>query len=129
MRCLDSDFLVETLRGNIEIKEMKTNIYHEKLFTTSINAYEILYGARTSEKNKENMIEAKKLLSSLSILDFDEKAADVSSKIDVELTRKGLKIDLKDILIASICIANDVPLMTRNTSHFSRISDLKAERW
>lgn len=30
-----------------------------------------------------------------------------------------------DILIAGICIANDLPLYTKNTGHFSEIKDLR----
>lgn len=31
----------------------------------------------------------------------------------------------QDILIAAICITHDLPLLTRNTEHFTRISRLK----
>jgi len=34
-----------------------------------------------------------------------------------------------DLLIASIALANDVTLITHNTSEFSRILNLKIEDW
>ena len=34
-------------------------------------------------------------------------------------------IGLADILSAGICLANDLPLLTRNVEHFNRIEGLK----
>jgi len=36
-----------------------------------------------------------------------------------------LSVGNQDILIAGICITHDLPLITRNTAHFSRISRLR----
>jgi predicted nucleic acid-binding protein len=34
-----------------------------------------------------------------------------------------------DLLIASICMANDLTLVSNNTRHFGRIAGLKLENW
>ena len=34
-----------------------------------------------------------------------------------------------DLMIASICLANDLILITNNTKHFDRIKELKIENW
>ncbi|MCP4148878.1 MAG: type II toxin-antitoxin system VapC family toxin [bacterium] len=34
-----------------------------------------------------------------------------------------------DLMIASICLANNVTLVTNNLKHFSRIEELPIENW
>lgn len=43
----------------------------------------------------------------------------------VALSKAGETSGVKDFLIAGLCISRSVPLITRNTSHFSRIKGLK----
>lgn len=99
-----------------------------RMSTTSINAYEILFGAGLS-KIPENSEETVKLLGKLDILPFDTNAAERASEIHSTLSSNGQQINIKDILIASIAIVNEMILVTRNIKDFSRIKDLKIEKW
>ena len=129
MRCLDSDILVGILRNNEDAIKMSHKIDEEGgAFTTSINAFEILAGARLSLKQK-NIDEAKKLLAKLGILNFDEKSADKASQLLGELKKSGKIIDFKDIFIASISIENGCKLVTRNIKDFSKIKEIAIEKW
>lgn len=129
MRCLDSDILVGILRNNEDAIKMSHKIDEEgSAFTTSINAFEILVGARLSLKQK-NIDEAKKLLAKLGILNFDEKSADKASQLLGELKKSGKLIDFKDIFIASISIENGCKLITRNIKDFSKIKEVAIEKW
>ena len=58
------------------------------------------------------------------ILPFDLKASEVSANIESSLDRKGKGIGIPDTLIAGICISNNLPLLTLNTLHFSRVTGL-----
>jgi tRNA(fMet)-specific endonuclease VapC len=58
-------------------------------------------------------------------LSYSRKAAEISAK----LAAKGEPIDYGDAMIAGIAIENDLTLVTRNKSHFSRIKNLKQETW
>ncbi len=51
--------------------------------------------------------------------------AAIAAKIFTELKAKGRLIGSQDIFIAGICIANSLPLFTKNVAHFSIIKDLK----
>ena len=129
MKCLDSDILIGILRNDEDAVRMSRKIDEEGgAFTTSVNAFEILVGARLSARQK-NLDEARKMLAKLTILDFDEKSADSASQIFVELTKSGKIIGLKDIFIASVAAENGCELVTRNTEEFSRVSGLKLEKW
>ncbi len=63
------------------------------------------------------------------VLLLDQDAADRFGKIKANLRRKGEIIGDFDILIASIALSHDETLVTNNTDHFERISELKYENW
>lgn len=129
MECLDSDALIGVLRNSPGAKELSEKLDEKgKAATTSVNAYEILLGAkRVDDKNK--LEEARKLLGKLVILYFDERAAEKSSEIHAELSKTGAQLDLRDIFIGSIAFVNGCSIVTRNTKHFSKIKELKIEKW
>ena len=59
------------------------------------------------------------------ILPFNEAASEHFQAL--RLSR--LTIGTKDLRIASICLANDATLLTRNMKGFSKIPGLRAEDW
>ncbi|MBI2584206.1 MAG: type II toxin-antitoxin system VapC family toxin [Candidatus Aenigmarchaeota archaeon] len=52
----------------------------------------------------------------------------IAADIFAKNRKTGRIIDVFDVLIASICIAKDEKIITRNISDFSRIPQLKIER-
>ena len=48
-----------------------------------------------------------------------------SAQIHAILSKVGETLNVKDVLIAGLCLSRDVPLVTRNVSHFDRIKGLK----
>jgi tRNA(fMet)-specific endonuclease VapC len=61
--------------------------------------------------------------------DFDKKAATIFGKIKNTNKITGKTIEDMDVMVASICIANDLILVTNNTKHFEHIIELKIEDW
>jgi len=59
------------------------------------------------------------------VLDFDERAAAVFS----DLRTQKIRIGTMDLKIASIAIANNAILVTRNLSDFEQVPGLVAEDW
>lgn len=59
------------------------------------------------------------------VLDFDEKAVAVFS----DLRKQKVRIGTMDLKIASIAIANNAILITRNLSDFQQVPGLIAEDW
>jgi tRNA(fMet)-specific endonuclease VapC len=62
-------------------------------------------------------------------LAFEDVAAEKYAYIRADLARRGQLIGPNDLMIAAICIANDVTLVTHNTAEFGRIDGLKLEDW
>ena len=68
-------------------------------------------------------------LSPITILDFDEKAAEEYGRIRAELEKKGTPIGPMDTLIAGHAKAEGLILVTNNTREFNRVADLMVEDW
>jgi len=129
MKCLDSNLLVDFLREKIEALKKMKELENEPLGTTTINVFELLYGAKISEHREQNLKEVKKIVGNLELLSFDFKAAEASSSILTELKKSGQMIEIRDIFIAGICCANNVDLVTRNVNHFKNIQGLNVEKY
>ena len=128
--CLDTDILIAHLRGDeratrqIEELEDAGNL----LSTTTINAFELYYGAQKTEKREENFEAVKQLLYRLLVFDFSERAAEKAAEIAARLERDGDSIGFRDILIGATAITNDSELLTGNIRHFERIHEVKLIR-
>lgn len=126
MVCLDSDILIDFLRNDkLIIKRIKELSSNENLSITSINSFEILKGFNNSRIKREEVIE---FLSHFNILNFNFEASEWAAEIFNQLKSDGNIIELPDIMIGSIVIANNERLLTRNIQHFGRIKDLKLEK-
>lgn len=111
--CLDSDVLIDLLKGKKEVIK-KINKFDAEYYATSINVFELWMG----KKNKETIFE---LISTLKILDFSKKSGFVAADIKNKLKEKGEDLDIRDIFIASVCIEQDIELITNNKKHFQRL--------
>ena len=118
--CLDSDVIINHLKGNDE--SISTALKNgQNLYTTSINSFEL-------RLRKTNIGIIDDFLKNIKVLAFDDFSGEIASYLYKRLGKKGNKLDLKDLFIASICIRNDMPLLTENKKHFKRVKDLKLAR-
>jgi len=107
--CLDTDVLIDFLRGKEDVVKKVLELEEEhELSTTSVNIFELYYGAYRS--GRERNIEA---------------VHELKERIEVLRESRGERIDFRDALIAGIVIENDVALFTRNVRHFARVEGLK----
>jgi predicted nucleic acid-binding protein len=129
MKCLETDFLVATLRGKEEAERIVKELDEEgKGATTAINSFELFFGANRSERKNEKVKQTSKLERLIVFpLDFasSRKAADISAKLAAECET----IDFRDAVIAAIAIENGLTLISRNEAHFKRVTGLKLEVW
>jgi tRNA(fMet)-specific endonuclease VapC len=85
-----------------------------------------LQGASYSAARKRRYEEAKTLIEQQEyVLSFDLACADRASEIGSELRAAGKEIEIRDLFNASICLCNEIPLLTRNKKHYQRVSNLK----
>lgn len=123
--CIDTDIIIDFTKDREPYATYLDFVHaHFNCFITTVSIYELYFGVEYAGGKKEREI-LDNLLDGFTILSLDVHAAKISASIDAKLNKSGQRLTIKDILIASICIANDVPLLTQNTSHFSRIPNLK----
>ncbi len=73
-------------------------------------------------KKRLNQVET--LITSVPIFSLGITEAAIAGKIYTYLKAKGKLIGHRDIIIAGICIANGLPLFTKNMTHFRMIPQL-----
>jgi len=119
---LDSDVLIDLFEGREPAGTVIPSLLEMDLaVTTAVTVYE-LYSGATRESIRRDLDE---FLGTLVILPLDARAAWHAGAVDISLRRKGHPINPGDNLIAGICLAHDLALVTRNVSHFRRVAALK----
>lgn len=121
MYLLDSDYLIDILKGKNNVKITVEKIQKEKLFTSVICVAEVLEGL-IIEHDEEKFLGA---LNIFQIIDVNYSIVEIFAKIRRDLRKKGKLIDNFDLLIASTCLVHNLTLITGNISHFKRIPKLK----
>lgn len=120
--CIDTDVCIDFLRSrNPGAEKFLKTVSEFTPHITSITAFELHLG-HIKLKKRDSL---DSFINQFHILPFDAKAAKTTAKIQAELDEKGAHIGIPDTLIAGICVANSIPLLTNNIRHFSRIKSLK----
>lgn len=121
MIVVDTDVLIDALRGRPDAtRRLDLELQTGALATTSVSAFELRSGARSGKAAEK--IET--LLAALTILPFDEEAAERSAEVRRTLEAGGEGIGMADYLIAGICMSRSGLLLTRNREHFGRVPGL-----
>jgi len=124
MICLDSSFIIDFIRNDENAILKLDSLKHEVLVTTGINVFEVFFGLYAKGRHKD-IDHIKEFFDNLNIIGLNRDSAMVASKIGADLVKTGKFIELNDILISGIIIANGCnKILTKNKEHFSRINGL-----
>jgi tRNA(fMet)-specific endonuclease VapC len=119
--CIDTGVLIRYLRGqDPSATAVERAVRESDCSITSITAYEILFGLARSQRS----IGEEDLLDALAVLPFDLGASRRAAALHDELIRRNQDIGVKDVMIAAVCLSNDLPLLTLNARHFERVAGL-----
>lgn len=135
MHILDTDTFTHIQRRNQNV--LKQLEQYDLVGITLITKGEILRGRidfLLKAENSENLEKAQKLffgseklIAQFPIIDFNQESL---KKFDeFRQNSKFRKIGRADMLIASICFANQAILVTRNVKHFTQFPNLEVENW
>jgi predicted nucleic acid-binding protein len=126
--CIDSDFAIAILKGELSAKELLTKLESEgEIFITSISVFELTYVTKGISKKKERSL--LNLIDTLKVLPLDKDSALLASKLGMKLAKAGKMVHPMDLMIGSIALQNKMPIVTNNTKHFSRIKGLEIVSW
>ena len=122
LACIDTDICIDFLRKVNPGFDLFTKLISQyKPCITAITTFELHLG-QMKMKRRDDLSD---FFKHFSFLPFDYQASEAAASIQSKLDKKGSGIGIPDVLIAGICIANNVPLLTLNKRHFSRITELK----
>lgn len=125
--CFDTDILIDYLREPSEAVKLAMEEASKgeiMIYTTTINSFEVWLGAYLAPRPEEIIRETEEFLSQLRIIDFSYEASVEAGRVMADLRRKGRVIEIRNLLIGSASKVNELPLVTRNTKHYTRITGL-----
>lgn len=127
---LDTNICIDYLRKkNLNVINHIHSRLPDELRLCSVVVAELYFGAYKSPIQATNFTLLSTFLPVFLSLPFDDKAAEVYGQIRADLEVKGTPIGPNDFMIAAIALANDLTLVTHNTSDFSRVPGLKLVDW
>ncbi len=96
---------------------------------STITLSELDYGVAKSARPAKNRAALTLFLAPLTILAYDDGAAQHYGEIRAHLERQGTPIGPLDTLIAAHALALRCTLVTNNVREFSRVPNLQIENW
>ena len=118
---IDTNIAIDVLNGNeIVIEQLKE---FEIIYLPETVAGELLFGAKNSKKRTANLGLFREFIGTCEVLDINYLVSEIYSDLRHSLFKGGRPIPENDIWIAAICIANDLPLFTKD-KHFEKIEEL-----
>lgn len=129
-RLLDTNVCIAYLhRAEQNVLQKFAQMKPREVVLCSIVKAELIYGARYSQRVNENLQRLTQFFESFESLAFCDKAAEFYGANRALLAKSGTPIGNNDLLIASIALAYDLTVVTRNTSEFMRVPGLRLETW
>ena len=122
---IDTSIAIEYIRGKREVSQF-VNSLKASLYTNYIVIAELSEGIyrvnepKKMEKGIDNFINGMD-----GVISINYNIAKRFGKIRADLKKKGHIIEDFDILIASDCIENNMPILTLNKKHFERVEGLE----
>jgi tRNA(fMet)-specific endonuclease VapC len=130
MWLLDTNACIRYLNGRSPDLRAKLHaVDSSQICVCSVVKAELYFGAAQSNDPFKTRAHQDLFLVHFPSLAFDDRAAESYAAIRSDLNRRGLVIGPNDLLIAAICVANDVTLVTHNVAEFGRVTGLTIEDW
>lgn len=129
--CLDTNIIVDFFQNEKSILQKMQELEQQQVSfaITPVILCEMYKGAYLGSRQKERVELIEALLKTTKILEFTKQASDIFGQKYAELQKLGKQTQEFDLMIASICIAHNAILITRNKKDFSNIKELKFVVW
>ena len=128
MIMLDTNVVVAFLNGDKSVLKRIRGDVDEIALSTLVLA-ELDYGAKASQRAKENLENLYRLVDIWQIIPFDLECAKIFGTIKSKLRSLGKPTGEMDGLIAATAMAHKAALVTADKKHFENIEGLKLEVW
>ena len=129
LHLLDTNIWIALAHGEPGPEARLRKLLPSQVATCAVVRAELMFGARKSRRVTENLDGFRRLLEPFVSLPFDDRAADQYGVVRATLEQAGTPIGANDLLIASIALAHDCLLVTRNSREFERVVGLRVAVW
>jgi predicted nucleic acid-binding protein len=124
--------LVAAERGDLDIEAILERYAEEDFALSVVTVSELLHGVHRADGEKrrsrrEAYVEA--ILARFPVLAFDLVAARLHSRLNAELSSKGVNIGAHDLIIVATALARGLDIATRDERSFPHIPGLSLIRW
>jgi tRNA(fMet)-specific endonuclease VapC len=117
----DTDVVIDFFTDTPPHSQVVAELLKEgRLGVAAVTVFELYAGVRGAKRLKQ----LESFFAHVPVLPLDMLAAAYAGRVYTDLKSDGVTVGNQDILIAAICLANGVPLLTGNTSHFASIQGL-----
>lgn len=125
---LDTDTVSFALRGRGRVATRLLQHRPSEICISSITLAELRFGAEARRSRKLHGL-IKTFVETVTVVPFDQRAADRFAAVATSLARRGEPIGTFDTLIAAHALSLWLTLVTNNLKHFERVRGLKTENW
>ena len=129
MRILDSNVLIDVLRGDSGVQRALRSHEPSALAVPAVVRSELVLGANLAADGHAERFAVETILRPLRLLAFDERCANAYAVLHATLQKRGSLIGVADIMVAATAIAHDATVVTANVRAFSRVPFLRIEDW
>lgn len=125
---LDTSVIVDYFRGKEKEKNLLVSLLQENssLFISIITYTELISGTYRAAHQEKEEIRVNGFIDDFQIqlIPLTKENIRVYSQIKIKLEKSGRRLDEFDLFIAASAIEANIPLITNDLKHFSRIPNL-----
>jgi tRNA(fMet)-specific endonuclease VapC len=125
---LDADTVSYALRGEGRVASGILAHSPSEICISAITLAELRYGAERKKSQKLRRA-IRGFIRDITVVPFDEAAAERFAVVAAELSAAGTPIGLIDTLVAAQALSLGFTVVTNNTRHFASVRGLKVENW
>jgi len=128
---LDTDLCIYLLNGDERVKAKVAEVGIGALAIASPTVGELYFGAYNSVRVEANVKRVRSFLTppAPAIVPIDAVAAECFGRFKARLRREGKPIGDMDLFIAGVAASRRLTVVTNNTEHFERITEISLENW
>jgi len=127
---LDTCTVVGFLRAKSEkIRERLNSVHPNQIAISQVVRAELIVGCLRSQRPAFHRERVDEFLQRITVVDFDNQAAEHYAKIRFHIETLGKPIGPNDLFIAATARASNATLVTINESEFRRVPELNVENW
>lgn len=124
---LDTNIISKAIREPIPTRARLLSHRMASLAISTVTIAELECGSLKAPDSTRNRARWRAAVIDYHLLPFDDQAAVIHARL--RLTLRHQPIGERDLLIASIALANHLGVVTNNTAEFRRIPGLRCEDW